>query len=158
MLKLKLQSSDVNRCLIGKVPGAGKDWGQRERRASKDGMVGWHHWCNGHGLGQTSGKGEGKGGLACCTPWGHKEWTRLGEWTITTTLPLMCMAQYSLNIHNQLTLRLVGHFRWGQRGEWHQETLWDILWAAFPDQNSWLLYTASRPQAHSHRTARHGNS
>ena len=27
-------------------------------------MVGWHHRCNGHELGQTSGDGEGQGGLA----------------------------------------------------------------------------------------------
>ena len=29
-------SSDVNRWLIGKVPGAGKDWGQKEKRALED--------------------------------------------------------------------------------------------------------------------------
>ena len=32
-----------------------------------------HHWCNGHELGQTSGDGEGQGGLACCGPWGCEE-------------------------------------------------------------------------------------
>ena len=36
-------------------------------------MVGWYHRCNGHDLGQTSGDGEGQGGLACCSPWGCKE-------------------------------------------------------------------------------------
>ena len=36
-------------------------------------MVGWHHPCNGHELGQSLGDGEGKGGLACCSPWAHKE-------------------------------------------------------------------------------------
>ena len=36
-------------------------------------MAGWHHQCNGHELGQTSGDGEGQGGLACCSPLGHKE-------------------------------------------------------------------------------------
>ena len=43
-------SSDVNRQLIGKVPDAGKDWGQKEKRASEDEMAGWHHWCNTHEL------------------------------------------------------------------------------------------------------------
>ena len=33
-------------------------------------MVGWHHRFNGHELGQTSGDGEGQGGLVCCSPWG----------------------------------------------------------------------------------------
>ena len=57
-------SSDVNSQLTGKVPDAGKDWGQK-KRASEDEMAGWHHWCNGHQLGQTSGDGEGQGDLAC---------------------------------------------------------------------------------------------
>ena len=47
--------------IIGKVPDAGKDWGQKEKRVSEDEMAGWHHWCNGHELGQTSGDGEGRG-------------------------------------------------------------------------------------------------
>ena len=33
-------------------------------------MVGWHHQCNGHELGQTAGDGEGQGSLVCCSPWG----------------------------------------------------------------------------------------
>ena len=36
-------------------------------------MVRQHHQCNGHELGQTSGYGEGQRGMACCSPWGHKE-------------------------------------------------------------------------------------
>ena len=37
-------------------------------------MAGRHHQCNEHHkLGQTPGDGEGQGGLACCSPWGHKE-------------------------------------------------------------------------------------
>ena len=30
-------------------------------------MAGWHHQCNGHEVGQTSGDGEGQAGLACCS-------------------------------------------------------------------------------------------
>ena len=66
-------SSDANSLFIGKVPDAGKDWGQKEKMASEDEMAGWHHQCNGHELGQTLGDGEGQGGLACCSLWGHKE-------------------------------------------------------------------------------------
>ena len=66
-------SYDANSWLIGKVCGAGKGWGQKENRASEDKMDGWHHWCNGHELGQTLGDGEGQRGLPCCSPWGHKE-------------------------------------------------------------------------------------
>ena len=65
--------------LLEKVPDAGKDWGQKEKRASEDEMAGWHHWCNGHELGQTLGDGEGQGGLACCSPWGHKELDSTGQ-------------------------------------------------------------------------------
>ena len=34
-------------------------------------MVGWQF--NGHELGQSLGDSEGQGGLACCSPWDHKE-------------------------------------------------------------------------------------
>ena len=36
-------SSDANRRLIGKVPGAGRDWGQEEKGTKEDKMAGWHH-------------------------------------------------------------------------------------------------------------------
>ena len=36
-------------------------------------MVGWHHRFNAHERGPTLEDGEGHGGLACCSPWGHKE-------------------------------------------------------------------------------------
>ena len=78
-------SSDENRWLNGKVPDTEKDWGQK-KRVSEDEMAGWHHWCNQHELGQTSGDDEGQGGLVCCSPWGCKEWTWLGDWTTTTAL------------------------------------------------------------------------
>ena len=61
-------SSDANRRLIEKDPYAGKDGGQKEKRASEDEMAGWHHQCNEHGLGRTPGDGKGQGGLACCRP------------------------------------------------------------------------------------------
>ena len=66
-------SYDTNNQLIGKVRNAGKDWGQKEKRASEDKMAGWHHGWNGHELGQTLGDGEGQEGLVCCSPWGCKE-------------------------------------------------------------------------------------
>ena len=54
---------------IGKDPDAGKDWGQKEKGATEDEMVGWHHWLNGHEFDQTQGDGEGQGSLACYSPW-----------------------------------------------------------------------------------------
>ena len=53
MLKLKLilWSPDVKSWLIGKDPDAGRDWGQEEKGATEDEMVGRHHRLNGHGFG-----------------------------------------------------------------------------------------------------------
>ena len=59
-------SPDANSRLIGKVPDAGKDRGQK--RESDDEMAGWHHRYNGHEPGQTSGDGEGQGSMVCCSP------------------------------------------------------------------------------------------
>ena len=41
---------------------------------TKDEMVGWHHWVNGHGFGWTPGAGDGHGGQACCSSCFRKEW------------------------------------------------------------------------------------
>ena len=49
-------------------PDGGKDRRQKEKRATEDEMVGWHHQCNGHELGQTPGDGGAQGGRACCSP------------------------------------------------------------------------------------------
>ena len=42
---------------------------------TEDEMVGWHHQLHGHEFEYTPGVGDGQGGLVCCSPWGHKEWT-----------------------------------------------------------------------------------
>ena len=36
-------------------------------------MVGWHQRLDGHEFEQALGAGDGQGGLAYCSPWGHKE-------------------------------------------------------------------------------------
>ena len=59
----------------GKDPDAGKDWGQKEKGATEDEIVGWYHYVNGHEFKQTLGDGEGQGSLACCSPWGCKDTT-----------------------------------------------------------------------------------
>ena len=40
---------------------------------TEDKMVGWHHRLDGRGCGWTPDVGDGQGGLACCSSWGHKE-------------------------------------------------------------------------------------
>ena len=50
--------------MLGKIGGRRRRGQQRMR---------WHHWLDGHELEQAPGVGDGQGGLACCSPWGHKE-------------------------------------------------------------------------------------
>ena len=72
MLKLKLQyfghliwrtDSLEKTLMLGKIEG---------RRRGRQ-MVGWHHQLDGHEFEQALGDGEGQGGLACYSPWSHKE-------------------------------------------------------------------------------------
>ena len=64
---------DAKNWLIGKDPDAGKDWRQEEKGTTKEEMVGWHHWLDGHEFEQAPGGSDGQGSLACCSPWIHKE-------------------------------------------------------------------------------------
>ena len=63
---------DVKNWLIGKDPDAGKDW-RKEKGITENEMFGWHHWLNGVEFEQALGVCDGQRGLACCSPWGHKE-------------------------------------------------------------------------------------
>ena len=40
---------------------------------TEDEIVEWHHQLNGHEFEQILGDSEGKGSLACCSPWDLKE-------------------------------------------------------------------------------------
>ena len=40
---------------------------------TEDEMVGWHYQLDGREFGSTPGVGDGQGGLACRSPWAHKE-------------------------------------------------------------------------------------
>ena len=63
----------------GKDPDARKDWRQEEKGMTKDEMVGWHHWLNGHEFEQVLGDGERQGSLACCSPWNRKKSDRIEQ-------------------------------------------------------------------------------
>ena len=83
---------DAKSWLIGKDSDSGRDWGQEEKGTTEDEMAGWHHQLDGHEFGWTLGVGDGQGGLACCSSWGHKEsdttarlnWTEVLQGTGTT--------------------------------------------------------------------------
>ena len=74
MLKLKLQyfghlmgraDSLEMTLMLGKI---------EERGTREDEMAGWHHRLDGHECEQALGDSEGQGSLACCSPWGCKDW------------------------------------------------------------------------------------
>ena len=75
MLKLKLQhfghlmqrtDSLEKTLMLGKIEGG-------RRRGQGDKMGGWHHQIDGHEFEKATGVGDGKGSLACYSPWSHKE-------------------------------------------------------------------------------------
>ena len=94
MLKLKLQSfasnPDVKNWLLWKDPDAGKDWRWEEKGTTEYEMVGWHHRLYGHEIELAPGVGDGQGGLACCSPWGHKE-SDMTEWLNWTEMWLIAV-------------------------------------------------------------------
>ena len=51
----------------------GKIEGRRQRGATKDEMVRWHHRLNRHEFEQTLGDSEGQGSLLGCSPWECQE-------------------------------------------------------------------------------------
>ena len=79
---------DAKSWVIGKDPDSGKDWRQEEMGTTEDGMVGWHHWLDGHEFEQPLGVGDGQGSLGCCSPWGSKD-SDTTEWMNWTELSWM---------------------------------------------------------------------
>ena len=63
---------DAKKWLIEKDPDARKYWRQEDNQMTKDVVVGWSHWFNGHEFEQTLGVGDGQGSLACYNTWGCK--------------------------------------------------------------------------------------
>ena len=51
----------------------GKIEGRRRKGTTEDEMVRWHQRLDGHGFGWTLRVGNGKGDLAYCGSWGHKQ-------------------------------------------------------------------------------------
>ena len=62
------RKDSLERTLIWEWLRTGEEgWGGTE-----DETAGWHHWLNGHEFDQTSRNSEGRGSLACCSPWSHQ--------------------------------------------------------------------------------------
>ena len=99
---------DANNWLIRKDLDAGKEW-RWEKRMTKDEIVGWHHWLDGHESEQSLGFGDGHGRLAWCSPWVHKEsdtteWLNWAEMkNIQTTTQLCSFHMLASNAQNPST-------------------------------------------------------
>ena len=79
-------SSDANRWLIGKVPDADKDWGQKEKRASEDEMAGWHHWSVDMNLGKFWDMVRDREAWHAAVHGVSQSQTWLGNWITTTRI------------------------------------------------------------------------
>ena len=79
-----------------KRPWCGKHWGQKAKGTTRDEMVGWHHWLNGHEFEWTLGVGDGQGGLACCSAWGLEE-SDTTEW-LNWTEEMLPAFDWSFNV------------------------------------------------------------
>ena len=64
---------DAKNQLIGKDSDAGKDWGQKEKGAIEEEMVGWYHGLNGHKFEKTPGDSEGQVSLVSFSSRGQEE-------------------------------------------------------------------------------------
>ena len=111
MLKLKLQyfghlmqraDSFEKTLMLGKIEGRRRRGRQRMRWL--DGITDW----DGHGFGWTPGVGDGQGGVACCSLWGHKEsdmteqlnWTELNYVRIKTETNLQHLSKVRQKLIN----------------------------------------------------------
>ena len=90
-----LWPSDVKSLLFGKDPDAGKDWRREEKGTTEDEMVGWHHQLHKYEFEQVLGDGAGQGSLACCSPWGRKDWDTT-EWLNNNKFYSLSKCYYSL--------------------------------------------------------------
>ena len=86
---------DVKNWLIWKDPDAGKDWRREEKATTEDEMVGWQHGLSGHEFEEIPGVGDGKGGLAWCSPRGLKA-SDMTEWLDWTELNWATLEDYVL--------------------------------------------------------------
>ena len=78
-----LSPPDANTWLIGKNPDAGKEWRQKEKRATEDEMVGWHHRLD-MNLGKLQEMVRDREAGLAAVHGVAKNQTRLSNWAATT--------------------------------------------------------------------------
>ena len=80
---------DAKSQLTGKVPDAGKDWGQEEKEATEDEMDGWHHQLNEHEFRQLQGTVKDREAWRAVAHGVAKSRTRPNHWTELNWTELM---------------------------------------------------------------------
>ena len=75
-------------------------------------MVGWHHRLNGHDFEQTPGGSEGRGSLACCSPWVRRVCIPAGRSmpSARSAVPLTCLEEMLTRTSFQRNLRNLFRF------------------------------------------------
>ena len=105
MLKLQYFGHVMQRANSLEKTDAGKDWRQEEKGTTTENeVVGWNHWLDGHGFELTPGDNGGQSSLACCRPWGCKEFNTfwsLKQWN-TRENPLYNMWHFSILLSSVL--------------------------------------------------------
>ena len=76
-------TSDAKSQLFGKIPDAGKDGGQKEKRVSEDEMAGWHHYAIDMNLGKLQKVVRDREAWRAVAHGVTKGQTWLGDWTTT---------------------------------------------------------------------------
>ena len=79
---------DAKSRLTGKDPDARKDWGQEEKMATEDEMVGWHHQVNGRESEQTLEDSDVQETWRAAVHGVAKSLRRLSDWTTTWTVTI----------------------------------------------------------------------
>ena len=74
-------SSDVNSWHIGKIPNAGKDWAQQQKRVSEDDTAGWNYNTMDINLGKLQEMVRDREAWHAAVHGVAKSWTSLGDWT-----------------------------------------------------------------------------
>ena len=103
---------DSKNWLFEKDPAAGKDWKQEEKGTTEYGMVGWHHWLNGHEFKQALGVGDGQGILVCCSHGvTESDMTERLNWTELVVLSIV----FNMSFNRQYL----------KAGSWNH---WHVIW------------------------------
>ena len=91
-----------------KVPDAGKDWRQQEKRLSEDEMAGWQcnalKWCNGHELGNGEEMVRNRESWSAAVHRVSKNQTWLSNWTKQHSINYNIDAVFTADLQNLFIL------------------------------------------------------